>query len=121
MPYINNLVFDSGLSYASTNGTRMDICSSEPTTYAAMTSASLGNKTGVSTAAPSNGSPSGRRVVVAAVTGGAVTGTGTATHWALSNGSNVLIASGPLAASQAVTSGNTFSLDTTTITITGAV
>lgn len=46
MSFIADAVFDSGLSYAQTNGTRLDICSSEPTTYAAATStATLGNST----------------------------------------------------------------------------
>lgn len=118
MPFINDEVFDQGLDYADTNGTRIDICSQEPTTYAEATSTyTLGNKTGLNTGATQAGATDGRRVIVPAITDGSVTGTGTATHWALSDGSAVLIATGALSASQAVTSGNTFTLDAISITI----
>lgn len=117
MAFIADAVFDSGLSYAQTNGTRLDICSSEPATYAAATSTNtLGNDT-VATGAPENGAVDGRRVQVGAITSGSVTGTGTATHWALTNGTDELIATGSLSASQAVTSGNTFTLDAISITL----
>lgn len=118
MAYINDEVFDQGLDYADTNGTRIDICSQEPASYAAATSTyTLGNKTGLNTGATQNGATDGRRVIVPAITDGTVTATGTATHWALTDGSAVLIATGALSASQAVTSGNTFTLDAISITI----
>lgn len=118
MPYINDEVFDQGLDYADTNGTRIDICSQEPVSYAEATSTyTLGNKTGLNTGATQNGATDGRRVIVPAITDGSVTGTATATHWALTDGSAVLIATGALSSSQAVTSGNTFTLDAISITI----
>lgn len=118
MAYINDEVFDQGLDYADTNGTRIDICSQEPTTYAGATSTyTLGNKTGLNTGAPQNGAVDGRRVVVPAISDGSVTGTGTATHWALTNGSSILVATGALSSNQSVTSGNTFTLDAISITI----
>lgn len=118
MAYINDEVFDQGLDYADTNGTRIDICSQEPTSYAEATSTyTLGNKTGLNTGATQNGATDGRRVIVPAITDGSVTGTDTATHWALTDGSAVLIATGALSSSQAVTSGNTFTLDAISITI----
>jgi hypothetical protein len=114
MPTLINGAFDSGLSYLDTNGTRIDICSQEPTTYSQATTAgtySLGNKTGLNTGAPADGAVDGRRVTVPAITDGSVTTTGTATHWALTDNASLLLATGPLTASQAVTSGNTFTLD----------
>jgi hypothetical protein len=118
--YINDEVFDQGLDYADTNGDRLDICSQEPTTYTQATSTyTLGNKV-VNTGATENGASSGRRVIVPAITDGSVTGTGTATHWALTNGSDTLIATGALSASTGVTSGNTFTLDAISITIADA-
>ena len=120
MAYINDEVFDQGLDYADTNGTRIDICSQEPTSYGEATTAgtySLGNKTGLNTGATQAGATDGRRVIVPAITDGSVTNTGTATHWALTDGSAVLIATGALSSSQAVTSGNTFTLDAISITI----
>lgn len=118
MAYINDEVFDQGLDYADTNGTRIDICSQEPTTYAQATSTyTLGNKTGLNTGATQNGATDGRRVIVPAITDGSVTATGTATHWALTDGATILVATGALSASQGVTSGNTFTLDAISITI----
>ena len=120
MAYINDEVFDQGLDYADTNGTRIDICSQEPTTYAEATSTyTLGNDT-VNTGATENGASNGRRVIVPAITAGSVTGNGTATHWALTDGSAILVATGALSSSQAVTSGNTFTLDAISITIADA-
>lgn len=115
--YINDEVFDQGLDYADTNGTRIDILSQAVTTYGDIATYTLGNKTSLNTGATQAGATDGRRVIVPAITDGTVTGTGTVTHWALSDASAVLIACGPLSASQAVTSGNTFTLDAISITI----
>lgn len=118
MPYINHEIFDSGLDYADTNGTRIDICSQEPTTYSEATSTySLGNKTGLNTGAPQAGAVDGRRVIVPSITDGTVTDTDTATHWALTDGSSVLLATGELSSPQAVTQGNSFTLDAISLTI----
>jgi len=119
MPYINDEVFDQGLDYADTNGTRIDICyTQEPTTYAEATSTyTCGNKTGLNTGATEAGATDGRRVIVPAITDGSVTATQTAGWWALTDGSAVLIAAGALSSTQAVTSGNTFTLDAISITI----
>jgi len=114
--YINDEIFDGGLDYADTNGTRIDITSQVATTRTeAVTTYTLGNDT-VNTGAPEAGAVDGRRVQVPAITAGTVTGTGTATHWALTSGTE-LLATGPLTSSQAVTSGNTFSLDAISITL----
>ena len=120
MAYINDEVFDGGLDYADTNGTRIDITSQEATNYSEATTDatySLGNKTGLNTGATQAGSVDGRRVIVPAITDGTVTETGTATHWALTDGSAILVATGALTSSQAVTDGNTFTLDAISITI----
>lgn len=118
MAYLNDEVFDQGLDWADTNGTRIDICSQAPTTYAEATSTySLGNKTGLNTGATVDGDTDGRKVVVPAITDGSVTATGTATHWVLTNGTDTIIAHNTLASSQAVTSGNTFTLPAIDITL----
>ena len=111
MAYINDTAFDSGLSWIDTNGTRLDICSQEPVTYAEATATyTLGNDT-VNTGAPAPGTIDGRKVVVPAVTAGSVTGTGSASHWALTDGSATLVATGSLTAPQTVTIGNSWSCD----------
>lgn len=117
MAYINDTVFDTGLAVITTNGTQIDICSSEPANYAGIAGVTLGNDT-VTTGSAEAGTTDGRKVVVAAITAGSVTGDGTAAFWALSNGSTTLYASGPLTGGgQAVTNGNTFTLDAIDITI----
>ena len=122
MPYINDEVFNQGLNYADTNGTRIDICDAEPTTYAlATTTNSLGNKTGLNTSITQAGSIDGRRVDVPAITDGSVTATGLATHWALTDGASILVATGTLLASQNVTNLNSFSLDAISITLRDAI
>lgn len=117
MPFINNEVFDQGLDYADTNGTRIDITTTDPGgTYATVTGNTVGNDT-VNTGVTQDGATDGRRVIVPAITAGSVTGTGLATHWALTNGTDTVVASGALSSSQNVTSGNTFTLDAISITI----
>ena len=120
MAFIYDEAFDSGIDNLDTLGTRIDICSSEPTTYALATtdaSVSLGNKTGLNTGVPEDGATDGRRVIVPAITDGTVTETATATHWALTDNTSILLATGLLSSSQAVTDGNTFTLDAISITI----
>lgn len=113
MTYLTDNVLDSGLGYLTANGARMDICSQEPANYTEATSTyTLGNKTSVTTGSPANGDTSGRKVTIAAVSGGSVTGSGTASHWAYSKTSATaeLLAAKSLSSSQAVTSGNTWSM-----------
>ena len=119
MATIADRVFDNGLTTLDTEANRIDICSSEPTTYAAATSTlTLGNSTSLSIGAPQDRPGGGRGVVVAAITDGSVTGTGTATHYAIVYTSNSrLLATGSLTASQSVTSGNSFTLSSVTIGI----
>lgn len=113
MASIADYVLDAALSKLDTEANRVDICSSEPTTYTAATStASLGNTTSITISAPTDGDTSGRKVTLSAISGASVTGTGTATHFAISDTSNSrLLATGSLSGGgQSVTSGNTFSL-----------
>lgn len=110
MTFLSDEVLDQGLDYADTNGTRVDICSQEPVNYTEATSTyTLGNAV-VNTGATQNGDTSGRKVTVPAISGASVSGTGTASHYALTDGVSVLIATKALASSQAVTAGNTWSL-----------
>ena len=114
MATLNNRVFDNGLSTLDTECNRIDVTSQEASTYAEATSTyTLGNSTSLSIAAPSDRTGGGRKVTVANITDGSVSGTGTATHYAIVDTNNSrLMATGSLTASQAVTSGNTFTLAT---------
>ena len=117
MATLANAVFDNGLSTLTTNGTRIDICSTEPTTYVeATTTYTLGNST-ITTGSPADRTGGGREVTVGAVSDASVTGTGTAAFYAITDGTANLYATGSLTTSQAVTTGNTFSLGSFTIGI----
>lgn len=112
MASLGNRVFDYGLDALDSDADRLDICSQEPTTYAEATSTyTLGNKTSPTIGSPADRAGGGREVTVSAINDGSVTGTDTATHYAITDTVNSrLLATGSLSSSQSVTSGNTFTL-----------
>jgi hypothetical protein len=110
MPQIADYIFDLALAELDTATSTLHLCSAEPANYAGIAAVQLGTKTGLSIGAPADRTPNGRKVTVAAFSDGAVSATGTATHWAISKGGTTLMATGALASSQGVTNGNTFSL-----------
>ena len=116
--FISDEVFDQGLDYADTNGVRLDITfTKQATTYTEATSTyTCGNDT-VNTGTTEAGATTGRRVIIPAITAGTGTAAQTAGWWALTDGAAVLIAAGALSATQAVTSGNNFTLDAISITL----
>jgi len=118
MAFIADSIRDSGLDYATSNATRIDVCSQEPTTYTEATSTyTLGNKTGLSAGSPRDATLSGggREVALPTFSDGSITGDGTITHYAVTDGSAELLATGSLSSSQAVTNGNTLEFDSETI------
>tara|TARA_R110000787_G_scaffold9730_2_gene33817 strand:- start:155 stop:526 length:372 start_codon:yes stop_codon:yes gene_type:complete len=119
MALLDNRVYDNGLTVLDTEANKILITSQEATTYTeANATYALGNSSTLSIAAPSDRAGGGREVVVAAITDGSVSGTGTATHYAIvDTGNTRLLAAGSLSASQAVTSGNTFTLSSVSIGI----
>lgn len=117
---VNDELLDAGLDWGITNGTRVDICSTDPgLTWATVSANSLGYS--AVTCTQGNASPDGRYLRVPAVSGAATTASGTATHWALSDGSVDVVASGDLSASEGITDNNEFDLTTFDITIRDAV
>jgi hypothetical protein len=108
---LDDRVFDFGINVLDTEVDKIVICSALPTTYTeANATYALGNKTSYAVGSPANRSGGGREVTCPAVTGGTVTATGTATHSALIDTVNSrLLEAKALSASQAVTSGNTWS------------
>lgn len=109
--YISDYCLEGTLSKVA-EADKLLICSQEPVSYTEANSTyALGNKTSPSLGAAADRSPNGRKRTVAAITDGTVTATGTATHWALVDTANTrLLSTGAMAASQAVTSGNAFTL-----------
>ena len=112
MASLADYVLDAALSKLDLEADR--ITSQEATTYAEATSTyTLGNSTSVSFGAPENGDTSGRKTACAAISDGSVTGTGTATHYAITDVyATRLLATGSLTTSQSVVSGNTFTVAT---------
>ena len=118
MATLDNRVFDNGLTVLDTEANAIHITSAEATSFANVSSVTLGNSTSLSIGAPQHRSGGGREVVVASISDGSVTGTGTATHYAVvDTGNSRLLATGSLTSSQGVTSGNTFTLGSFTIGI----
>jgi hypothetical protein len=111
MPLIADYCLDA-LVEKLREATRLFINSSEPATYtAASSTVKLGTKTTPTMGAVSDRTPNGRKTTVAAFTDGAVEATGAASHWSLADHVNSrLLSAGSLAASQSVTTGNTFAL-----------
>jgi hypothetical protein len=111
MAYLNLRIQDYGLIGLQSEVNVLHICSQEPASFADVGTYTLGNKTGISIAGPFDGTGTARKVTVQALTAGAVTATGTATHWALVDTvAGRLWATNALGAAQAVTSGNEFNL-----------
>jgi len=110
--YLNDRVFDNGLTVLDTEADKLYIDSTQATTYTeAITTYALGVKNTPTVSAPADRTGGGREVTVSAITDGSVTGTGTAGFYALVDSANTrLLAAGPLSATQSVTSGNTFTL-----------
>lgn len=121
MAFLADVVLDAAINVPVSNVTALYICSQEPISYAEASSTyKLGTKSSYTLGAVANGAVNGRRTTAPAITDGVVNTTGTATHWALTSGT-VLYATGSLAASQAVTSGNTFTLAAFDVTVKDAI
>ncbi|MBL4781779.1 MAG: hypothetical protein JKX92_06010 [Porticoccaceae bacterium] len=118
MSLLSDEIFNQGLNWAQTNGTKLHIHkTAAPTNYAEATGANELGTDGVTTGGTVEGAVDGRRVIVPAITAGTVSATGTAGYWALTDGTGVFVASGTLTPSQEVTSGNTFTLDAISLTV----
>lgn len=126
MPTVGDYVLDFGLNVLDTLATHIYInYTSEATTFTeASSTKACGNKNwgaGAAFGAPAAGSPNGRKVTSIAITDGSVTATQTAGWWSATDNTNSrLLATGTLAATQAVTSGNTFTLPAFDIRLPGA-
>ena len=122
MAFIDDTCYDAALQEIKTNVTDLFICkTAEPTDWTSANANKLGTKNAPTLGAIGNGA-SGRKFTVSAITtGGSVTVTDTAGWWALVDiAGTKLWAAGPLSATQAVTSGNTFTLSAFDVNFTDA-
>lgn len=113
---ISDAVLDAALQFIETNGDDVHITSAACASWANVGTYTLGNKAGCTYTGPADHT-SGRKTVLDAITGGTVTASGTATHFVITNGTDAIYVCQELNASQAVTSGNTFTLTACTIAI----
>ncbi|RBO54051.1 hypothetical protein DSD19_06200 [Rhodovulum sp. BSW8] len=113
MTTLSNDVLDAGLQEIRDAASPvLYLCSQEPTTYAEASSTyKLGTKASPTIGAQAPRTGGGRKIEIGTFTDGTVDATGTATHWALVDGATSrLLATLPVPAPQAVTSGNPLSL-----------
>lgn len=112
---VNSWGLDNGLLGLKAQATHIYICSAEPMSFAdATVNFALGSQNfgaGNTFTGPTDRTPNGRKITTVAVTSGNVTGTGTATRWAIVDSVNSrLLIDNDLASTQAVTAGNVFSI-----------
>ena len=107
---VNNDVLDAALNLVKNNGTRLAICSAEPTTYTeAMTTYALAVAT-ISSAnftGPVDGDTSGRKLTVNGQSGVSITANGNATHIAVCDQATSRLLYVTTCTTQTLTSGNT--------------
>ena len=116
MAFIYDTALDAAISNIVTNGTALSLCSQEPANYAGVGTYGLAKDTTVTCGAAQDGASTGRRTIVPACDCVA-SASGTATHWALHNNSNTLVATGALASSISITNGNTYTTAAFSITV----
>jgi len=112
MATLGDRVFDNGLTVLDTEANAIHVTTQEATTYTEATSTyTKGSSTSLSIGAPADRTGGGRKVTVAAISDGSISGDGDVTHYAIVDTTNSrLLATGALTASQTVTNGNTFTL-----------
>lgn len=122
MPFLNDEAYDKGLDWVVANGTKFHITTAEAATYAeANVTLSLGSKAVVALTGPTNGDVSGRKATIPAITDGVVDSAGDATHYALTDGSSILVSAGPLASLIAVSDPGPFTTAAIDITFSDVV
>jgi hypothetical protein len=107
---VHDDVLDQSLNYVKTNGTRICVCSTQPTTYTeAITTYKLAIKTISSSdyTGPANGDSSGRKLTVNQAATITVDATGTASHVAIADATASKLLYVTTCSAQALTSGNT--------------
>jgi len=112
MAFFADAVLDAALQvFRDATTPILHLCSSDPATYAAAVTASLGNKAAPTITAQADRAGSGRKVEVSTFTNGSVTASGTGSYWALVDANDSrLLATVAVPAAQAVTSGNDLKL-----------
>lgn len=114
MAFVNDLALDAALDWIRTNGTTLHICSSEPASYAGIAAVELASAP-ISIGANADATPNGRQVTVPAISADAVDTSGNSTHFAISNGTDTLVATNSTAGLVALSDTGTY--NTTAFTL----
>ena len=123
--FVPDSTLDAFLDIIANDGLRVHICSTQPTTYTeAITTYNLGTVTttagdGNGDWVIANGDTSGRKLTLLQQTGVSISASGTAAHIAITDATDTLYAV-TTCTSQAVTSGNTATINTFDIEISDA-
>lgn len=106
---VNTAVLDLALNDIKTNGTKMVVCSAQPTTYAEANATFMLANVAMSSAdyTLAAGDTSGRKVTTGAKTGNTITNSGTATHVAIIDTVNSVLKLVTTCTSQALSTGGT--------------
>lgn len=112
--FANILVHDAALNLVKT-ATGMTVCSAQPTTRAEATTTYMLATTAPTFTGPAAGSPDGRQVQMNQAATISISTSGTATHIALTDGTNLLYVT--TCTSQALTAGGTVTIPAWTVTI----
>ena len=120
MAAMHDRIFQDGLNIVDTEVTHLRLlrASRDDLNFAAVAAVTLGTKVNPAVVAATDRTAGGMKITISAITDGTVSGTGTATHFVLTDDdtSDVLVA-GAISASQVVTSGNVFTLTEFTVGI----
>jgi hypothetical protein len=120
MPYITDAALNAYLNYILSNATTLHVCSAEPASFAEVATYSLATKASPSITGPADRSGGGREITISAFTDGTVNTSGTATHYAIVSGSE-LLATNALSASKALATGSPFEWSALAIGVPDAV
>lgn len=122
MTYLAPRVYDYGLFNLVENSSRLVLLTELQTDHEAAVAGILGEVPTPVIAGPSNGIGGGRRVTVAAITGGVVSVPGSAGFWALLDDPNELVlACGPFASAMDLEESNTFDIPAFAIDLKGDI
>lgn len=112
MAAITDAVLDLSLAELTASADTLHLCTSEPTNYTDILTKDVGTKTSLSVSSPGARPGGGRRVTITGFIDGSGIANGNATWYALSNGTDTMLAKGELGATLAVENGGTFALPT---------
>ena len=115
MALVPDPIIDAQL--AACEGTTCHVCSGEPTNYAGIAAVELASAVISGSYALADGTPDGRKNTLPGQADLNISADGTATHYAISNGSSILYVVADISNPQALTTGGTVSVAALTQTV----